>query len=79
MDAATCRWTASAVRNASISDLRNRTEEAYVHWIKRFILFHGKRHPAQICRSPTLSQSKYDSLSRWVAALAYTQPGAAKL
>jgi len=22
-----------------------RTEEAYVDWIKRFILFHGKRHP----------------------------------
>jgi integron integrase len=23
-----------------------RTEEAYVHWVKRFIFFHGKRHPA---------------------------------
>lgn len=22
-----------------------RTEETSVHWIKRFILFHGKRHP----------------------------------
>jgi site-specific recombinase XerD len=22
-----------------------RTEEAYVDWIRRFILFHGKRHP----------------------------------
>jgi hypothetical protein len=22
-----------------------RTEEAYVQWIKRFILFHHKRHP----------------------------------
>lgn len=22
-----------------------RTERAYVDWIKRFILFHGKRHP----------------------------------
>ena len=22
-----------------------RTEDAYVHWIKRFILFHKKRHP----------------------------------
>ncbi len=22
-----------------------RTEQAYVHWIKKFILFHGKRHP----------------------------------
>jgi hypothetical protein len=22
-----------------------RTEQAYIHWIRRFILFHGKRHP----------------------------------
>src|ERR687895_213417 len=22
-----------------------RTEQAYLQWIKRFILFHGKRHP----------------------------------
>jgi hypothetical protein len=25
-----------------------RTEDAYVQWIKRFILFHGKRHPAEM-------------------------------
>ncbi|MEA3347179.1 MAG: integron integrase [Candidatus Auribacterota bacterium] len=25
-----------------------RTEEAYVNWIKRFILFHGKRHPVEM-------------------------------
>jgi site-specific recombinase XerD len=25
-----------------------RTEEAYVNWIKRFILFHPTRHPAQM-------------------------------
>ena len=25
-----------------------RTEEAYVHWIKRFIYFTGKRHPAAL-------------------------------
>jgi len=29
------------VRHCSI-----RTEEFYLHWIKRFILFHDKRHPA---------------------------------
>jgi integron integrase len=23
-----------------------RTEESYVHWVRRFVLFHGKRHPA---------------------------------
>ncbi len=25
-----------------------RTEDAYVHWIKRFIFFHGKRHPIEM-------------------------------
>ena len=25
-----------------------RTEKAYVHWIKRFIFFHGTRHPAEM-------------------------------
>jgi hypothetical protein len=25
-----------------------RTEESYVLWIKRFILFHGKRHPVDM-------------------------------
>jgi integron integrase len=28
--------------------LSYRTEEAYVHWIRRYILFHGKQHPAQM-------------------------------
>ena len=25
-----------------------RTEEAYAQWVKRFILFHGKRHPGEL-------------------------------
>jgi|SRR5215213_1900694 len=25
-----------------------RTEQAYSHWIKRFIIFHGKRHPSEL-------------------------------
>jgi hypothetical protein len=25
-----------------------RTEQQYVHWARRFILFHGKRHPAEM-------------------------------
>jgi hypothetical protein len=27
-----------------------RTEAAYVAWIRRFILFHGKRHPVSLVR-----------------------------
>ena len=26
-----------------------RTEEAYVHWLKRFMSFRGKRHPTGMC------------------------------
>ena len=25
-----------------------RTEDAYLHWIRRFIFFHGKRHPREM-------------------------------
>ncbi len=32
-----------------------RTEEAYVDWVRRFILFHGKRHPAEMGAPETLS------------------------
>lgn len=28
-----------------------RTEKAYVGWVKRFILFHGKRHPVEMGKS----------------------------
>ncbi len=28
-----------------------RTEKAYVHWTKRYIFFHGKRHPAEMAES----------------------------
>ncbi len=24
------------------------TEDAYLHWIRRFIFFHGKRHPREM-------------------------------
>jgi integron integrase len=33
------------IRTLHYSD---RTEKAYVHWIKRFIFFHNKRHPAEM-------------------------------
>lgn len=37
--------TRAALRSRHYS---RRTEEAYVGWIKRFIFFHGKRHPASM-------------------------------
>ena len=33
-----------------------RTEEAYIGWIRRFILFHGKRHPAEMLYTHVLNR-----------------------
>src|ERR1041385_749462 len=33
---------------ARMRHLSLRTEQAYIQWIKRFIFFHNKRHPAQM-------------------------------
>lgn len=39
----------SRVREAMrVRHLATRTEEAYTHWIRRYILFHGKRHPSEM-------------------------------
>ncbi len=38
-----------------------RTEEAYISWIKRFILFHGKRHPLEMGE---------EEITRFLSALA---------
>jgi integron integrase len=32
-----------------------RTEDAYVHWIRRFIVFHGRRHPREL-GAPEISE-----------------------
>jgi len=31
-----------------VKHLAYRTEQAYVGWVKRFILFHNKRHPSEM-------------------------------
>ena len=32
-----------------------RTEETYCHWVKRFILFHKVRHPAEFAEQETMA------------------------
>ena len=41
-----------AIRRRHYSD---RTEKAYVHWIKRYIFFHNKRHPLEMVE-PEIAQ-----------------------
>jgi hypothetical protein len=40
------------VRDAvRVRHLSLRTERTYVQWISRYILFHGKRHPAEMAEA----------------------------
>jgi len=56
-----------------------RTEEAYVGWIKRFILFHHKRHPLEMGKSEVELFLNYLAVSRHVAASTQNQALAAIL
>ncbi len=56
-----------------------RTEQQYVAWIKRFILFHGKRHPASMGAPELESFLSYLAVERKVAAATQSQALAAVL
>lgn len=56
-----------------------RTEEAYVHWAKRFILFHGKRHPLEMGATEVESFLSSLATDRHVAASTQNQALAAIL
>jgi integron integrase len=56
-----------------------RTEQAYVDWIKRFIVFHGKRHPATL-GAPEVEAFLTDlAVARRVAAATQNQAKSALL
>ncbi len=43
-----------------------RTEQVYVYWVRRFILFHDKRHPADMgLRKSPLSSPGWRRLAKW--------------
>ena len=50
-----------------------RTEETYVHWIKRFIYFSGKRHPAGMGAAEVTAFLNYLARERNVAASTQNQ------
>ena len=56
-----------------------RTEEAYVQWIKRFIFFHGKRHPRELGEVEVTAFLSYLARERDVAASTQNQALAALL
>jgi integron integrase len=56
-----------------------RTEQAYVDWIKRFIIFHGKRHPLQMGAREVSEFLTHLAVERTVAASTQNQALAALL
>ena len=56
-----------------------RTEEAYIHWIKRYIYFHGKRHPAELGEAEATAFLSHLATDRRVAAATQGQALAALL
>jgi Phage integrase, N-terminal SAM-like domain. len=50
-----------------------RTEQAYVQWIKRFILFHDKRHPLELGADEVTGFLSHLAVKRNVAASTQNQ------
>jgi integron integrase len=50
-----------------------RTEQAYVQWIRRYILFHGKRHPKELGADELQAYLSYLAIKRNVAAATQNQ------
>lgn len=56
-----------------------RTEESYVHWIRRYIVFHGKRHPTDLGAPEVTAFLTWLATERRVAASTQTQAFSAVL
>lgn len=50
-----------------------RTEQAYIDWIKKFIFFHGKRHPAEMGEKEIADFLSYLAVKKKVAASTQNQ------
>jgi len=50
-----------------------RTEQAYLQWARRYILFHGKRHPKDLGEAEIVAFLNYLAVARHVAASTQNQ------
>jgi hypothetical protein len=50
-----------------------RTEQAYVEWVRRYVLFHGKRHPAEMTESEVVTFLTHLATERDVSAATHQQ------
>jgi len=58
---------------ARLKHLSPRTEDAYVQWIKRFVLFHNKRHPLEMGEQEIRSYLIYLSREKYVSSSTQNQ------
>jgi len=56
-----------------------RTEDTYVEWVRRFVLFHGKRHPAEMGQAEVEAFLSYLAVERRVSASTQNQAKSALL
>lgn len=56
-----------------VAHYAKRTEQSYIDWIKRYILFHGKRHPAEMGADEIRSFLTYLASEKNVAASTQNQ------
>jgi len=64
---------------ARLKHLSLRTEEAYRNWIKRFIFFHGKRHPRELDAAAVRAFLTYLAVDEHVSASTQNQAFSALL
>ncbi|NOZ78604.1 MAG: hypothetical protein GXP48_05385 [Acidobacteria bacterium] len=50
---------------ARVRHLGYRTEQAFVAWVKRFVLFHGKHHPRHMGLNPLASFVQFRYPQHW--------------
>ena len=53
---------------ARVKHYSRKTEDAYVNWIKRFILFHHKRHPTEMAEDEVRANLLHLASNRNIAA-----------
>ena len=56
-----------------------RTEEAYLNWVRQYMLFHGKRHPAEMGAAEVTAFLTHLAVKRQLAASTQNQALAALL
>ena len=60
-------------RQMRLKRMSPRTEEAYVGWIRRFVVFHGKRHPSNLGERDIAAFLTYLAVQRRVSASTQNQ------